>query len=76
MRLAPLASDGLHWAISCADGTTCTSRRLYLKSDQRAADLGWATFFIDMRFVFVAEVFERADNRVWRALSKSAQAVS
>lgn len=44
--------------------------------DQWAAYFGGTALFIDMRFIFMTEMFERAEHRVGRTLTKSAQAVA
>ena len=44
--------------------------------DQWAAYFGRAALFVDMRFIFMTEMLERAEHRVGCSLTKSAQAVA
>ena len=44
--------------------------------DQWAAYFGGTALFVDMRFIFMTEMLERAEHRVGRSLAKSAQAVA
>jgi len=76
MHLTPLTADGVHRAVSCANGTACAGWRLYFKTDQRTANLCRTALFINMRFIFFAKMLERADDRVWRTLPKSAETVA
>lgn len=76
MHLSSFSADGFHRTISRADGTSGAGRGLNLETDQGFANFCRATFFVNVGFVFVAEMFECANNRVWSALSKTAETVA
>lgn len=46
-----------------------------LKSDQAAADIPLQGSAVNMGFVLIQEVFHRGYDRIWRALSQTAEAV-
>ena len=72
MEPAALAGDGFHRAVARAH-RTAGAVRLDLVADQGAADLGRALLLVNVRFVFGAEMLQRAHHRVRRALSQTAQ---
>jgi GT2 family glycosyltransferase len=76
VRLSPLAADGMYRAISGANCAACTGFCLYFKTNEGAADFCGASFFVNVRFVFVAEMFKGADDGVGRSLTQPAQAVA
>src|SRR5215211_1616484 len=76
MGLTAFAGDRFNRAVACTDRTACTNGLLDFHADQRSANFRWAALLINMRFIFMAEVFERAKDRRRRALTESAKAVA
>jgi hypothetical protein len=57
VNLLTLATNGVHRAVARANGATSTIFRINFKADQRTANLSRAAVLIDVRFVFVHEMF-------------------
>ena len=74
MRFAALAADRFHRAIASAHRAAGADFLGNFIADQCPAYFCGAAFFVDVRLVFVAEVLERAHDRVGGALSQAAQA--
>ena len=74
MGLAAFAGDGIDRAVAGADGAAGAELFQNFVADQGPANFGRAAFFVDMGFIFLAEVLERADDRVGSALTQTAQA--
>lgn len=73
MWLAALARDCIHRAVARAHGAAGASFRLDFILDQRFTDFRWAALLVNMRFVFVPEEAQGADDRGRRALPQAAQ---
>ncbi len=71
----PLSMDCGNRAVPRADGAAGAFIRKNFKGNKTAANLGWAAFIVDMRFIFAQELVHRGDNRVWRALTQTAKAI-
>jgi hypothetical protein len=75
MGLSAFTGDRLNGAVP---GTECTTGAFPindLKANQRFTNLRWATFFIDVGFVFVQEVFQSALDGVGGPFSQTAETV-
>ena len=75
MGLAALTRDRLNGAVPGAKRTAGAVTVDDLKADQGLADLRWTTFFIDVGFVFVQEVFQGTLDGVGRPFSQTAETV-
>ncbi len=75
MCLAPLTGDGIGRAVPGTERTTGAFTVNDLESDQAFTDLRWATFFVDVGFVFVQEVFQSTLNWVGGSFSQTTETV-
>ena len=46
---------------------------VYIERNERFTDTGRATLLVDMRFIFIPEILDSAENRIRRRLAQSAQ---
>ena len=74
VKLAAFSADGSCRAVAGAYRAAGAGTFQDHKADQCLAYFRRAAFFIDVGFVFVPEVLERADDRVRCSLSQAAQA--
>lgn len=72
----PFSTNGANRAVPRADSTACAGTILDFVLNQAAADFGRAAFLVDVSFVFIHKMHKRGNNRIWRALSKTAEAVA
>jgi hypothetical protein len=75
MCFSAFTRDRLNGAVP---GTKCTTGAFPindLKANQRFTNLRWATFFVDVGFVFVQEVFQSTLNGVGGSFSQTAETV-
>ena len=75
VNLPAFSSDRFDRAVAGADHAAGTAR-LDLHAYQRLADFRGAMLLVDMGFILVAEVTERADDRDGCALAEPAQTVA
>ena len=73
VSLLTFATDGVNRAVARAKGATRAVFRINFEADQRTANLGRATMFTDMRFVFVHEMLHGRHYRVGSSLPKPAE---
>src|SRR5215207_9425335 len=76
MDLTTFAADRINRAVARTDCTARTDRFLDLHPNQGAANFRRAAFFVNMCFIFMAEVFERTKHRRRRTLTQSTKTVA
>ena len=74
MRLFAISADAVHRAAPRAQRAADAFFRVDFIAQQRFADFRRAFFVVNMRFVLVAEMLERAQHRIRRGFAQHAEA--
>ena len=73
MGLSPLAADGFCGANPDAQAAALTELCHDFVAQEALADASWTALFVNMGFVFIPEILDGAQSRIWGALAQAAE---